>query len=475
MESWPLQTLGQCFGEAGDRMSQFFELAFERTSLSAMDLTRMQSLLVVGDSGIGKSVSIAIAANHYNLNILRASIGDLVIEYPNQLEKGILQLLHRARGTPRSIIVLDNIELMVPKSGLSDTQFRLRLLDELQKPEGDGPIWQIGCCIDPNVLDDDVKNAFDEVVEFQIPTPEERLHILQNLAMHFNICPAVDIASIAAKLHSYKLADVYALLRLADEKRCLMVAETISETDLLSCMNCIDAIGARGDRTAEQPEPVKWSDIGGLEMAKSTLMECTSWMHDNYAAYERLGGSPSKGVLLYGPPGTGKTLLAKAIASECSANFLAISIPELIKGELISQLIMELDNINHGKDRVLVVTATNHPEKIDRAILRPGRLDQHIFVTLPSEEERLEILQVLSRKSNVDRQTDFRKLAVMTKSFTGADMQALLRKAGLCALKRRSESQVQINEEDFLIALSSLRASISEEQQLSYSRFELTI
>jgi hypothetical protein len=91
---------------------------------------------------------------------LRASIGDLVIEYPNQLEKGILQLLHRARGTPRSIskdqiqnslktgimsnsflaVVLDNIELMVPKSGLSDTQFRLRLLDELQKPEGDGPV-----------------------------------------------------------------------------------------------------------------------------------------------------------------------------------------------------------------------------------------------------------------------------------------------------------------------------------------------
>lgn len=96
-------------------------------------------------------------------------------------------------------------------------------------------------------------------------------------------------------------------------------------------------------------------------------------------------------------------------------------------------------------------------------------------MTLPSEEERLEILQVLSRKSNVDRQTDFRKLAVMTKCFTGADMQALLRKAGLCALKRRSESQVQINEEDFLIALSSLRASVSEEQQLSYSRFELTI
>lgn len=128
------------------------------------------------------------------------------------------------------------------------------------------------------------------MVEFQIPTPEERLHILQNLAMHFNICPAVDIASIAAKLHSYKLADVYALLRLADEKQCLMAAETsklsqemgrgihyhadisyihiVSETDLLSCMNCIDAIGARGDRTAEQPEPVKWSDIGGLEMAK---------------------------------------------------------------------------------------------------------------------------------------------------------------------------------------------------------------
>jgi transitional endoplasmic reticulum ATPase len=102
-------------------------------------------------------------------------------------------------------------------------------------------------------------------------------------------------------------------------------------------------------------------------------------------------------------------------------------------------------------------------------------LDQHIFVALPSKEERLDILKVLSRKSNVDDQTDFKKLANMTEYFTGADMQALLRKAGLCALKRRQVSPVQISEQDFINALSVLEASVSEAQQLRYSRFELTI
>ncbi|KAG2185392.1 hypothetical protein INT44_002183, partial [Umbelopsis vinacea] len=448
--------------------------------------------------------------------ILQVSIGSLVLEYPNQLEKGITQLLNRARELDRSIVILDNIELMFPKSGLSDIQLRLQVLDQLQNDQDDELII-IGCCIDLTSLDHGIKKSFDEKLQFEIPTPEERSHIFRNIGSLFQLSPTIDSKAIADRLHSYKLADVYKLIRIADEARCRESGHSISEEHLIESIQYIHAIGPGVGRTAEQPEAIKWSDIGGLEKAKSALMECTSWMHNNQVAYERLGGSPTTGVLLFGPPGTGKTLLAKAIANECSANFLAISIPELIKGEvgesekavarvfttarrcnpcviffdeleaifgsreangnlankLISQLMMELDNLSRGKERVLVVTATNHPEKIDRAILRPGRLDQHIFVALPSEEERLQILQVLAKKSDVDANVSFEKFANMTNHFTGADMQALVRKAGLCALKRSQGNEIHINEQDFLDALNVMKASVLEEEHHRYTQFEL--
>ncbi|CAO3694384.1 unnamed protein product [Umbelopsis ramanniana] len=507
MQTWPIDSLPKCFGETGARLQQFFQLAMNQSKFDKAGLIRLRSLLLVGESGIGKLPQLPSLPN--------TSTSTLVLEYPNQLEKGITQLLNRARGMDRSIVILDNIELMFPKSGLSDIQLRLQVLDQLQNEQDNGPII-IGCCIDFSSLDDGIKKSFDDVLQFEVPTPDERFQLFCNIGSLFKLSPTIDRKAVAERLHSYKLADVYKLIRIADEARC---RNGVTEEDLIGSIQSVHAIGSGVGRTAEQPEAIKWSDIGGLEGAKSALMECTSWMHSNYMAYERLGGSPTTGVLLYGPPGTGKTLLAKAIASECSANFMAISIPELIKGEvgesekavarvfstarrcnpcviffdeleaifgsreangnlsnkLISQLMMELDNLSQGKERVLVVTATNHPEKIDRAILRPGRLDQHIFVALPSEEDRLQILRVLAKKSHVDADVCFAKLANMTNYFTGADMQALLRKAGLCALKRSQANEIHISEQDFLNALSVMTASVMEEEHHRYSRFQLAV
>ncbi|KAJ2964359.1 hypothetical protein NQZ79_g706 [Umbelopsis isabellina] len=537
METWSNDMLKSCYGEAGVRLQQFFELAFDHLGYPSTDLTRMKSLLIVGDSGTGKSASLAIAAKNYQLSILQSSIGDLVKEYPNQLDKGFIQLVKRAQKQQSCLIVLDNIELMFPKSGLLDTHLEMVALNHLQDMNEDAPVI-IGVCIDPSLLNDDIKRSFDvspttvcdhmlvpsshvlqEIIQLEIPTPSERLSMFQGFADQLRLSEDIDIKSLSAKLHSYKMADVYMLLRLADELRCMRGAETISEKDILGSMKNVNPIGNVIDRTAERPETIKWEDIGGLNDAKRDLKECTSWMQGSYEEYRRLGASPTKGLLLYGPPGTGKTLLAKAIANESSTNFLAVSIPELIKGEvgesekavarifatarrcspcvifldeleaifgsrdtsgnlgqkvkfhLITQLMMELDLLNSGADMVLVVAATNHPESIDRAILRPGRLDQHIYIALPTMEERLSILQLLCSKSNVTDELDLEQLARMTERFTGADMQALLRKAGLCALKRQQGLQTVIQHQDFLTAITSLKASVSEEQQLRYSRF----
>ncbi|KAI8646724.1 P-loop containing nucleoside triphosphate hydrolase protein, partial [Parasitella parasitica] len=190
-------------------------------------------------------------------------------------------------------------------------------------------------------------------------------------------------------------------------------------------------------------------------------------------AYKRLGIRPSKGVLLFGPPGTGKTLLAKAVATESSANFLPVSIPDLVKGEvgesekavsrifqtaircspcvifldeleaifssressgdvgrkLISQFLIEIDHLDKIDQSVILLGATNHPQSIDSSILRPGRLDRLVYVGAPNMEERFQILQVLAQKTKLDAHVDLQAIASKTEGYTGADLQAVIRKA----------------------------------------------
>ncbi|RKP34196.1 P-loop containing nucleoside triphosphate hydrolase protein, partial [Dimargaris cristalligena] len=223
---------------------------------------------------------------------------------------------------------------------------------------------------------------------------------------------------------------------------------------------------------------VSWADIGGLHEAKRVLEETVCWFDKHENAYRRLGISPRRGVLLHGPPGTGKTLLAKAVATQTNANFLPIRMTNLIKGEigdsekavrqlfrlaqqsspcvifideletlfgnkegsgqlgnnLISQLLLELDQLNARNAHVVVLGATNYPDGIDQSILRPGRLDKLVYVAPPGTAERREILQLFSRHLPIAPDVDWEEVVHMTDGLTGADLQALVNKAGLLAL-----------------------------------------
>ncbi|KAG0092833.1 hypothetical protein BGZ92_008398, partial [Podila epicladia] len=211
----------------------------------------------------------------------------------------------------------------------------------------------------------------------------------------------------------------------------------------------------------------------------------------------------------YGPPGTGKTLLAKAVATESEANFMAVSIPDLIKGEvgesekaiakifktatrcspcivfldeleaifgsressgglgkqLISQLLMEMDSCGKG---VVVLAATNHPETIDASILRPGRLDRLAYVPPPTFEERVAILEILRQSTKFSENIDLRTVSNLTMNFTGADLKALVRKAGLYALKANRTS---IESQDFFSATADVQPSVNQVGLLRYQQF----
>merc|ERR1719301_58370 len=239
---------------------------------------------------------------------------------------------------------------------------------------------------------------------------------------------------------------------------------------------------------------VTWDDIGGLEGVKRELQEVVQYPVEHPEEFEKFGMSPSKGVLFYGPPGCGKTLLAKAIANECQANFISIKGPELLTmwfGEsesnvrelfdkargaapcvlffdeldsiarsrgssggdaggagdrVINQILTEMDGMG-AKKSVFIIGATNRPDIIDPAVLRPGRLDQLIYIPLPDEGSRVNILKSVLRKSPVAPDVDLEFMARTVHGFSGADLTEICQRAAKLAIRESIEKEIEQEKE----------------------------
>lgn len=287
---------------------------------------------------------------------------------------------------------------------------------------------------------------------------------------------------------------------------------------------------------------VTWEDIGGLEGVKTELKETVQYPVEHPEKFEKFGMSPSKGVLFYGPPGCGKTLMAKAVANECQANFISIKGPELLTmwfGEseanvrdvfekargaapcvlffdeldsiaksrgmgagdgggagdrVMNQLLTEMDGMG-AKKNVFIIGATNRPDIIDTALMRPGRLDQLIYIPMPDVDARVGILKATLRKSPVHDSVDLRYLAEETDKFTGADLTEICQRAAKFAIRacidadiRREASLAEMGEdvaaeaeyvdpvpeilpEHFEMAMRDARRSVSDADLIKYSGF----
>merc|ERR1719480_182684 len=236
---------------------------------------------------------------------------------------------------------------------------------------------------------------------------------------------------------------------------------------------------------------ISWDDIGGLEDVKRDLKELVQYPVEHPEKFEKFGMSPSKGVLFYGPPGCGKTLMAKAVENECQANFISIKGPELLTmwfGEseanvrevfdkarqaapcvlffdeldsiaksrggssggdaggaadrVINQVLTEMDGMG-AKKNVFIIGATNRPDIIDGAILRPGRLDQLIYIPLPDEDSRKSILKSNLRKTPIAKTVDLNYMAKVTKGFSGADLTEICQRAVKLAIRENIEQDIK--------------------------------
>ncbi|MEM1994712.1 MAG: CDC48 family AAA ATPase [Nitrososphaerales archaeon] len=388
----------------------------------------------------------------------------------------------------------------------------------------------VGATNRPESLDPALRRPgrFDREIEIGVPNQRSRLEILQIHTRGMPLDEDVDLESLASSLHGYTGADIRALCQEAalialrryipdidlEDSRVppeILEKMVVRLSDFQEAMKQIVPTAMR-EFYVESPK-VRWSDIGGLAKVKETLIENVIWALKYPERFRRLGISAASGVLLYGPSGCGKTMLAHALACESGANLIKVHGPEILSkwvGEsekairdifrkakfsspcilffdeidsiarsrssldeyqasekILSQLLTEIDNIKNTSG-TFVVAATNRPDLIDPALLRPGRLDLLVYVPPPDEAGRLEVLRILTSRMPLSQDVKLEDLAKQTQGYSGADLQALVREAGLSALRAFGDSPV-VKLADFQSALNRVRPSITKDVESWYN------
>ncbi|MCL7389659.1 MAG: CDC48 family AAA ATPase [Thaumarchaeota archaeon] len=404
----------------------------------------------------------------------------------------------------------------------------LALMDGLK---GRGQVIVIGATNRIEAIDPALRRPgrFDREIRIGVPDRNGRKEILQIHTRRMPLAEDVDLDEIADITHGFTGADLAALCREAamnalrrflpmiDLEKEVIPAEILEQLkvtreDFANALRMIQPSALR-EVILEIPN-VKWEDVGDLQSVKQELKEAVEWPLKYPEVFKRLGIRPPRGILLYGPPGTGKTLLAKAVATESEANFISVKGPEVLSkwvGEsekavreifrkaretapciiffdeldaiaprrglhadagvtdrIVNQLLTEMDGIQTLKG-VVVIGASNRPDILDPALLRPGRFDRVIYVPPPDADGRYQIFQIHTREMPLSDDVDLGKLAAMTEGYTGADIEAVCREAAIMAMRENINIE-KVSMRHFMMALEKIKPSITPEQKREYER-----
>ena len=402
----------------------------------------------------------------------------------------------------------------------------LALMDGLKSR---GKVVVIAATNVPNTLDLALRRPgrFDREIEIGVPNKEGRLNILKIHTRNMPLAENVDLNDLAAITYGFVGADLSSLakeaamvvlrkilpdLKLQEDQP--IPKETleklrVEQNDFKEALKVVRPSALR-EVFVEVPN-VKWNDIGGLENVKQELIEAVEWPLKYPDSFKRLGVKPPKGILLYGAPGTGKTLLAKAVATESKANFILVKGPELLSkwvGEsekavrevfkkarqtspcivffdeidslaprrglssdshvserVVNQMLTEIDGLEEMHD-VVIIAATNRPDIVDTALLRPGRFDRMILTPVPDEKTRLEIFKVHTNGMPL-KKIKLEEFIKKTEGYVGSDIEAVCREAAIFALRENMDAK-EITLNHFEKAMQKVPPSVDKEVEKSY-------
>ena len=404
----------------------------------------------------------------------------------------------------------------------------LSLMDGLQRK---GRVVVIGATNRANSIDLALRRPgrFDREIELSVPTSDERTEILQVHTRWMPLGDDVDVEKISEKTHGFVGADLAALCREAamrslrrhvpslvfEEEK---VPSEVMDNLKIEMKDFDEALkdthpSALREILVETPS-IDLKDVGGLETAKQELLEVVEWSLKRAGKFKDMGVKPLRSALLFGPPGCGKTSLARATAARSGVNFISIRGPEIISkwvGEsekaireifrkarsaaptvifidemdaiarrreyaaadsnvaerVISQLLTEMDELAM-MENVSVISATNRPDVLDPALLRPGRIDRMIYVPPPNSSERLQILMVYTRNMPLEANLDLKRISLETDGYTGADLENLCREAAILAIRGETD---KVSFANFEQAIKKIHPTVSPEVIRRYETF----
>ena len=516
--------------EAKQKIREMVELPLKHPELfKRLGIDPPKGILLYGPPGCGKTLLAKAVANETDAYFIAINGPEIMSKFYGESEQRLREIFEDAKEHSPAIIFIDEIDAIAPKreevTGEVEKRVVAQLLALMDGLEARGDVIVIGATNRPNALDPALRRPgrFDREIEIGVPDKQGRFEILQVHTRNMPLADNVDLRRLAEITHGFVGADLAALCREAAMKALRRILAKIDldkdeipaeileklEVRMEDFMNAFREITPTALREIEVEVPnVRWSDIGGLEKVKQELREAVEWPLKYPDAFKRLGIDPPKGILLYGPPGCGKTLLAKAVATESEANFVSVKGPEIFSkwvGEserairelfrkarqvapsvifideidaiapmrgigigdsmvterVVSQLLTEIDGLEK-LEGVVVIGATNRPDILDPALLRPGRFDRVVYVPPPDKKARLEILKIHTRRMPLAEDVNLEDLADITEGFSGSDLEVLVREAGLLAL-REDISAKKVYKRHFEQALKKIKPSITPE------------
>ena len=453
---------------------------------------RHKGILLCGNSGIGKTHMFnCIKANYLkseNINYFDINIyKDLQI--PDKSTNFIKSIFLFSKLLSPTVIFIENIDKIFPNNSSSNEDNSTinnsseinPLLSEfiLQMEKMSPNIILLASCEMTSKLNPILTKLgfFDYNISLPLPNYNQRKNIIEYILKDFkHNLQEIDINNLSDKSHGFVPGDFFKLFKEAFLKSELSQINIITKDLINNCLGDIKPINLK-DIIIDVPR-VKWEEIGGNKEIINKIRQSIEWPLKNPEAFKRLGIQPPNGTLLYGPPGCSKTLIAKALATESGLNFFAVKGPELfskyvgdsekavrdifkkarmsspsiiffdeidamassrssessgVEDKVLCQLLNEMDGIE-GRGKVILFGATNRPDILDKALIRPGRFDRLIYIPPPDEISREEIFKICFKNMKIEKDIDFHELATKTQFFSGADIAKVAREAGMLAI-----------------------------------------